>query len=245
MYFAFSPLEQFSISTIFSLNLTINNQILYLLIAASISPVLQYLGHVRGQKYSLIGNWWTIISHSLYRTILAIQEDNTVTKRHGVYFPLMYTLFYLILFSNFIGLIPYSSTPTVEFALTLSFALTLQIGLLIIGFLTHNVLLSAAFQPAGTPLPLTFQMIIIEQIAYTTRTLSQGLRQAVNMMTGHLQQKVVLGFIWAGFLSGTSLIILALPLLFLSVFLAQELLIAYQQAYIFVFIVCITFKDIV
>lgn len=184
MTLAFSPMEQFTITSLININLTINNQIIYLLIAASISPILQYLGHVRGQKYNLIGNWWTIISHSLYRTILAIQEDNTVIKRHGVYFPFMYTLFYLILFSNFIGLIPYSSTPTVEFALTLSLALTLQIGILIIGFLTHNILLSAAFQPAGTPLPLTIQMVIIEQIAYTTRTLSQGLRQAVNMMTG-------------------------------------------------------------
>lgn len=56
--------------------------------------------------------------------------------------------------------------------------------------------------------------------------------------------KVALGFVWSGFLSGTSILILALPLAFLSVFLALELLIAYLQAYIFVFIVCITFKDI-
>jgi hypothetical protein len=34
-------------------------------------------------------------------------------------------------------------------------AITLLVGVLILGFFTHNVLLAAAFLPAGTPLPLT------------------------------------------------------------------------------------------
>jgi F0F1-type ATP synthase membrane subunit a len=46
--------------------------------------------------------------------------------------------------------------------------------------------MAAAFLPAGTPLPLTWMMILIEVIAYSTRTLSLGLRLAVNMITGHI-----------------------------------------------------------
>jgi F-type H+-transporting ATPase subunit a len=95
------------------------------------------------------------------------------------------------------------------------------------GFISHNILLAAAFLPAGTPFPLTFLMIIIEVIAYTTRTLSLGLRLAVNMITGHILVKVVLGFVYEALLSGTSLLILSIPLLFLTAFLALELLIAY------------------
>ena len=65
---------------------------------------------------------------------------------------LIYTVFHLILWSNLLGLIPYSSTPTVEIIMTLSLALTLLIGVLLVGLLGHKLLLLAAFIPAGTPL---------------------------------------------------------------------------------------------
>lgn len=63
------------------------------------------------------------------------------------------------------------------------------------------------------------------------------------MITGHILAKVCVGFIWVAYLKGTSLLVLTLPLLLLTLFLALELLIAYLQAYIFTFITCITIKD--
>lgn len=92
------------------------------------------------------------------------------------YFPLIYTVFHLILFSNLIGMIPYSTTPTVEIIMTLSIALTLLIAVLLRGFLSNGVILLAAFIPAGTPLGLVPLMIVLEVVAYLTRTLSLGLR---------------------------------------------------------------------
>jgi len=65
-------------------------------------------------------------------------------------------------------------------------------------------------------------------MAYLTRTLSLGLRLAVNMITGHILAKVCLAFLWSAYLSSMGLI-LALPLLLLTLFLALELLIAYLQ----------------
>lgn len=169
--------------------------------------------------------------------------ENYIGIKYTVYLPLIYTVFHLILFSNLIGMVPYSSTPTVEIVMTLSIAFTLLIGVLLIGFLSHKLLLLAAFIPAGTPLALVPLMIALEVLAYATRALSLGLRLAVNMITGHILAKVCVGFIWVGYLKGTSLLILTLPLLLLTLFLALELLIAYLQAYIFTFITCITIKD--
>lgn len=176
----YSPMEQFEIFNIISVSFSINNVIFYLLVGALVSPILQYVGTLRGHIYP---TGWGIISETLYSTILSMLTKSGITT---VYFPLIYTLFYLILFSNLIGMVPYSSTPTVEFVITLTLSVTLLIGVLILGFFTHNSLLSAAFLPAGTPLPLTFLLIIIEVIAYTTRTLSLGLRLAVNLITGHV-----------------------------------------------------------
>ena len=127
--------------------------------------------------------------------------------------------------------------------MTLSLSFTFLIGIQIQGFLTHKFYLQAAFLPSGTPLFLIPVMIVQEVLAYLTRTLSLGLRQAVNMITGHIQVKVCVGFIWVAYLNGTSLLFLTLPLFLLTLFLALEQLIAYLQAYIFTFITCITFKD--
>ena len=145
--------------------------------------------------------------------------------------------------SNLIGLVPYSTTPTVEIVMVLSLALTLLGGILILGFLTHRQFLIAAFVPSGTPLALIVPMFALEVLAYLTRTLSLGLRLAINMITGHVLVKVIIGFIYSALISGTSIFILTFPLFLLTMFLVLEILIAYLQAYIFTFIFSITVKD--
>lgn len=47
-----------------------------------------------------------------------------IGPKFSIYLPLFYTIFHVILLSNKIGLVPYSSTPTVEIILTLSIAFT-------------------------------------------------------------------------------------------------------------------------
>ncbi len=43
------------------------------------------------------------------------------------------------------------------------------------------------------------------------------------MITGHVLVKVCVGFIWVGYLNGTSLLVLSLPLVLLTMFLCLEL----------------------
>ena len=102
--------------------------------------------------------------------------ENYIGIKYTMYLPLIYTVFHLILFSNLIGMVPYSSTPTVEIVMTLALAFTLLVAVLLIGFLSHKLLLLAAFVPAGTPLALVLLMIVLEILAYITRTFSLGLR---------------------------------------------------------------------
>lgn len=109
-----SPMEQYEIYPLLSFNLTLNNVIFYLIIAGLISVTLSSIGTSRGE---IVSNWWGILSESLYRTILSMVE-NYIGLKMTVYLPLIYTVFHLILFSNLIGLVPYSSTPTVEIVMT-------------------------------------------------------------------------------------------------------------------------------
>ena len=234
----FSPKEQYIIFPVFNINLVVNNVIFYLLVAAFLVIILGNLGDNK-----ILTNNWGIFSESLFRTLL-LKIENFIGPKYTMYLPLFYTIFHLILFSNLIGLIPYTSTPTVELIMTLSIAFTLLIGILLIGFLTHKLYILAIFLPSGTPLALIPLMIFLEIMAYIFRTLSLGLRLAINLITGHILAKVCVGFIWMGYIKGVSYFILAIPLILLTIFFSLEILIAYLQAYILIFITILTLKDI-
>ena len=195
---------------------------------------------VRRQNWKrIIPSNYQILDESQYRTIqITIINSVTIKKQH--YFPQLYTLFFVIFLSNFLGLIPYSSTPSIEIIAALTVAFTIQIGIQIYGIVTiHGKYILHLFLPAGTPLALIPLMVPQEVIAYLTRTLSQGLRLAVNMITGHILIKVCISF--AANMNGPQLL---LPLGFTTVFQALEILIAYLQAYIFIYIISVTQKDI-
>nr|YP_009659075.1 ATP synthase F0 subunit a [Chytriomyces confervae]QCQ69073.1 ATP synthase F0 subunit a [Chytriomyces confervae] len=232
-----SPMEQFEIYPIISLNLVLNNVIFYFIIASTISILL-----ATAHRGEIVATWWGILTESLYRTVLKTVEDYIGTKS-AVYFPLLYTVFHIILFSNLLGLTPYSTTATAELVITLSLSFTLIIGAVLLGSFTHGSLLFAAFLPSGTPLALIPAMVLLEAIATLTKVLSLGLRLGINMTVGHILAKTIIGFIYAAYLDGTSLLILVLPVFLLALFLALEVLICYIQAYIFVFIVCLAIKD--
>ena len=68
----------------------------------------------------LVPTTFSITHESLFRSLLLMVNNYMST----IYFPMIYTLFHVILFSNLIGMIPYSSTPTVEIMMTVSLAFT-------------------------------------------------------------------------------------------------------------------------
>ena len=136
----FSPMEQYIIYPVFSFNFIITNVIFYLLMAAFIT-ILMGKGIMKG---NILSNNWGILSESLFRTILKMIED-FVGPKFSIYLPLFYTVFLLVLFSNLLGLVPYTSTPTVEMVMTLSIAFTLLFGILLVGFLTHKLYILTIF----------------------------------------------------------------------------------------------------
>lgn len=233
----YSPMEQYEIYSQQSLTLNITNINYGLILVMFISIMLGTL-----QSNLILSSWFGILNESFYRTLLSMVQ-NYINPKLEMFFPLIYTLFTVILLSNLIGMVPYSSTPTVEIVMTLTLAFTILMGVLIMGFFSHRQYLFAAFLPAGTPFALIFLMVPLEIQAYLTRTFSLGLRLAVNLITGHILAKVLISFIYLAYQNNVSLFYLSLPLLLVSLFLAQELLIAYLQAYIFTFITCITIRD--
>jgi ATP synthase subunit 6 len=91
-------------------------------------------------------------------------------------------------------MIPYSFTVTSHIVVTLALAMTMFIGINIIGIKRHKFHMLSLFLPAGAPLALSPLLIAIELVSYSFRIISLALRLFANMMSGHCLLKILAGF---------------------------------------------------
>jgi ATP synthase subunit 6 len=146
-----------------------------------------------------------------------------------------------ILFSNLIGLLPYGFTITGHIILTFQIALSLFIGITIIGFYNNGVSFLNLFVPSGVPAALKPVLIVIEVFSYLIRPLSLSIRLFANMLAGHTLLNILGTFTFNVFKNYA--IILILPVLFVFFIMTLEICIAFVQAYIFSILVCIYLND--
>nr|AZH81073.1 ATP synthase Fo subunit 6 [Caridina appendiculata]AZH81096.1 ATP synthase Fo subunit 6 [Caridina appendiculata] len=96
------------------------------------------------------------------------------------------SLFSLIVFNNFLGLLPYVFTSTSHLAMTLALALPLWISFMIFGWINHTQHMFAHLVPLGTPGALMPFMVLIETVSNVIRPGTLAVRLAANMIAGHL-----------------------------------------------------------
>ena len=165
----------------------------------------------------------------------------TVTDSAGEeglkFFPYIFTLFIFVLFSNVLGLIPYSFTVTSHLAVTAVLAVTVFLVVTLVGFAKHGVGFLGFFVPHGAPAPLLVILVPIELISYFVRPISHSVRLMANMLAGHAVLKVFAGFVVAMGIGGV------LPLAAMLPLYALETLVALVQAYIFTILTCIYLND--
>ena len=232
-------MEQFEIKDIFFGIFT--NISLYILIVVYL--VFSYI--YWGSTINLVKiNGWSITAEALYFTI-----HNMVLRQIGTiiglfFFTFVFTIFIYILFSNLVGLVPYSFATTAHLATTLSLSFTIWYGVSFLGLVLHHLGFFAFFCPLGTPLLLVPLLAIIELISYIAKGLSLGIRLGANLISGHLLLLILSGF---GFL-GLSSIKLALSggifaLIGISAISGLELAIAGIQSYVFSILTSSYIKD--
>nr|QAA11057.1 ATP synthase F0 subunit 6 [Stenopus scutellatus] len=129
-------------------------------------------------RWSLL---WNKINHTLYK------EFNTLMGPNMGSFPFMFvSLFSIIVFNNFLGLIPYIFTSTSHLAMTLSLALPMWFNFMIYGWINNTQHMFAHLVPQGTPGVLMPFMVLIETVSNMIRPGTLAVRLAANMMAGHL-----------------------------------------------------------
>ena len=156
--------------------------------------------------------------------------------------PFLATLFFFILISNFVGLIPGCKTPTgtisVTWALaTISFVYFNYYGLKKFGLLGYFKNLC----PSGVPKPMVPVIWFLELFSMIIRVLTLAVRLYGNMLAGHMMLAIfgiaTTCFIQQALFAGSMDLIAGLPsiawFVLLVLMYAMECLVAFIQAFVF------------
>ena len=242
----FSPLEQFTLISLIPLHFgnfyfSFTNSSLFMFLATGIFLLLFSFVTVGGG--ALVPNPWQSIVEMLYEFVTNLVREQ-IGPKGTKYFPVVFTVFAFILFSNLIGIVPYSFTTTSHFIVTFTLSFTIFIAVTIIGFQTHGLHFFSFLLPPGAPLVLAPFLVIIELVSYCFRGLSLGVRLFANMMAGHTLVKILSGFAWSMFsLAGLLKVVSAVPFLVVFALMFLEVGVACLQAYVFTILTCIYLND--
>jgi len=233
-----SPVEQFKLKSLVpfelgGVDLSYTTSSLWMTI--TVVGVTAFLTlSMRGGR--LVPGRWQSMAEMSYEFIANMIREN-VGAEGRKYFPFIFTLFMFILVGNLVGMIPFSYTFTSQIIVTFAMAVTIFIGVTVIGLVRHGLHFFSLFVPSGTPLILAPLLIPIEIISYFVRPVSLSVRLFANMMAGHTMMKVFGTFTAMLGLLG------AAPIVLLVALTGFEIMVAVLQAYVFTVLTCLYLND--
>ena len=239
------PVKQFVIKPIIPMevggfDLSFTNSALWMAIAVVVSISFFSLSI---SKKSLVPGRFQIFTEMFYEFVSGMIRDSMGEKgKH--FFPIIFSLFVMVLMGNLLGLIPFSFTFTSHIIVTAALAAMIFLMVTLIGIYRHGFGFFGLFSPPGVPFLMKFLVIPIEMISFFARPLTLSVRLFANMMAGHLVLKVFAGFS-ASMLSLGALGVFAsfVPMAFNVLIIAFEVLVALLQAYVFAILSAIYLND--
>ena len=242
-----SPLEQFEIVSLIpfrigSFDLSLTNTSLMMLRTASVIRAITQTVLVSGNGL-LVPSRMQVLLEGVHNMILSMLGQ-TIGSQGASLFPFIFTVFTFVLGCNRFGLVPYSFTVTSHLIVTMTLALAIWIGKLVIGFRLHGSTFFRILLPTGTPFMMIPFMVALEVMGFTITFISLSVRLFANMMAGHILLKVIAGFAWTMMISGGMMWVLhVVPRTVLFLLLGLETAVAFIQAYVFTLRTCIYVGD--
>jgi F-type H+-transporting ATPase subunit a len=232
------PLAQFTVERILPLrvgrlDVSFTNAALMMGVVVALVTALTVWGTRRA---ALVPGRIQSLAEISYEFVADMVESN-VGPEGMPFFPFVFSLFMFILFANLLGLIPWSFTVTGQIIVTFALALTVFIGVTIIGFIKHGVHFLRFFVPEGVPVVLLVILVPIEVLSYFIRPFTLSIRLFANMLAGHTMLGIFAGF--AALVGVFAIFPIAIDVLLL----ALELLVATLQAYVFAILSVLYLND--
>ena len=239
------PIHQFHIERLVpiqigGLDISFTNAALFMVL--TVLGAAAFLLLSTGSRRVVPGRWQSA-AEMTYEFVAKTVKDSA--GEEGMrFFPFVFTLFMFVLFSNVMGLIPYTFTVTSQIVVTFAFAAFVIGMVLVYGFIKHGAHFLHLFVPSGVPAPLMPFIVLIEVISFLSRPVSLSVRLFANMLAGHITLKVFGGFVALMLgASGVAAILSPLPLAAIVLLTAFELLVAVLQAYVFAILTCVYLND--
>jgi len=153
--------------------------------------------------------------------------ENMGKKDGRKWLPFFLTLFFLILFSNLLGMVPWGTTPTGNVNVTAALAIATLLGVFFAGIKEHGIKYIGTFVPHGVPILVVPILLPIEIFGLFVKHFALTIRLFANMLAGHTVIGVFIALILTPLVA-----IAAVP--GAVVISMLELFVAFLQAYIFV-----------
>ncbi len=216
--------------TVFGIDLSITNEVVLVWLAGLVTFLLVFISSRRAG----------VVARGLFQNIFeALIEfiENRIAKegigREGIVWgPFLLTLFFFILFSNLLGVVP---VPSHFKAATANINVTVGLALIVF-FVTMGINIKRngvfgflkKFLPAGLPRWIAVIVVPIEVVSWLVRPVSLSIRLFANMVAGH-----ALIFVFIGLLAQAAWFLRVVPLAGAVAMSCFELFVCFIQAFIF------------
>jgi F-type H+-transporting ATPase subunit a len=230
------------------IDLSITNSILFLLVAASLITVF-FLVSARRQ---IVPGRMQAVAEIFHDMVDGVLTGGIIGDRGRPFLPFVFTLFFLILMLNFLGLIPYAFSVTAQLAVTSALAVMTFAIVLIVAFARNGLGFFKLFWPSGVNPGMALFIGFFELISFLIRPFTLALRLFGNMMGGH-----VVVFMFASFVVGLAAVAAkgglaslglagsALSLSIVVALMGLELVVAFLQAFVFAALSCVYLNEVV
>jgi F-type H+-transporting ATPase subunit a len=241
---AIDPIHQFIVAPLAQIRIggidaSFTNASLFMVIVLLAITFLMIIG--TAQKAIVPGRLQSVAEMSY--EFVASTVRGTTGQEGMKFFPLVFSIFMFVVFSNVIGIIPYTFTVTSQIVVTFALAALVILTVIIYGLMRHGTHFLHLFVPSGVAPALLPFIVLIEVISFISRPISLSVRLFANMLAGHITLKVFGAFVALLLGSGVWAAISPLPLLGIVALTAFELLVAFLQAYVFAILTCVYLND--
>lgn len=240
----FSPLNQFDVFTYLNLNflniffININNLNL-VIIGVFVLFFLTY--NIFLEEINIIPRKVQYVYEMLFIFVYNILYVQT-NKQGLKYFPLLFTVFIMVLLLNIVSLFPFSFAVTSHFIWSLYLALSICLGIFFLGLVNYKLDYLKIFLQ-NIPILLYPLMTVIELASYIIRAFSLAIRLSANILAGHILVDIIAEVISLlnFYLVDLSFVVL---ILLMALFIL-EIGVACLQAYVFLLLITIYLNDAV
>ena len=221
-----------------ALDLSPTKHVVMLLIAALLC-CLVLIGaarsHVRHTKQGKQPGGWVTGVEAIVLYIRGEVAIDNVGPHGEKYAPFILSLFFFILFSNLLGLIPFGSTATGNISVTAMLAIVTFVVVELAGIRAQGMgYLGTIFYwnkdlPLAIRIPMFVIMTPIEIVGKLAKPFALAIRLLANMTAGHIVVLALIGLIFAfkSYYIGVAPALMAVAIMML------ELFVAFLQAFIF------------